>query len=125
MSWGKVKPDKADQLFSQWVRIRDGECLRCHKPVEINNKGLPISLQASHFQGRRKEATRYDPENVCALCPGCHRYFTENPAEHYQWQVDRLGKDRVEAIVLRSNMHKPKDRKLEAIVWKKELDDLI
>lgn len=124
MPWGKVKADRADIFFSQWVRLRDGECLRCHKPLEVNVKGLPVSLQASHFQGRRKEATRYDPQNVCALCPGCHRYFTENPAEHYQWQVQRLGQEEVDSIVQRSNLHKKKDRKLEAMIWAQALKDL-
>lgn len=125
MSWGKVKADKADSLFSQWVRLRDMQCLRCRKPVELNDKGLPINLQASHFQGRRKESTRYDPANVCALCPGCHRYFGENPAEHYSWQVERLGQKEVDSLVLRSNTYKKKDRKMEVLLWSQALKDIL
>ncbi len=124
MSWGKVRPDRADIYFSQWVRLRDGKCLRCQKPIELNDKGMPINLQASHFQGRRKESTRYDPENVCALCPSCHRYLGENPAEHYKFQVDRLGQKQVDALILRSNLYKKKDRKFQVLIWTQALKDL-
>lgn len=113
-----IKIDKADSLFSQWIRLRDKQCLRCHAPVKLNDKGLPINLQASHFQGRGKESTRFDPENVCTLCAGCHQYFTAYPAEHYQWQVQRLGQKTVDNIILRSNQTVKKDRKMEVIKWK-------
>lgn len=123
MSWAiKLRP--SDIAFSQWVRLRDGECLRCHKPVELNEKGLPISLQASHFQGRGKESTRFDPENVIALCAGCHAYFTAFPAEHYMWQVDRMGQKAVDAVVLRSNLMGKRDDKMEVIRWRLALKEL-
>ena len=108
----KIKIDKADQLFSQYIRIRDGKCLRCKSPVEFNDKGLPVSHQASHFQGRGKEATRFDPDNVCTLCMGCHMYFTAHPAEHYQWQEQRLGQKLIDDLILRSNSYVKKDRKM-------------
>lgn len=125
MSWGKIKLRPSDILFSQYVRLTDGECLRCHKKVIVNHKGLPINLQASHYQGRRKEATRFDTENVCALCPGCHRYFTENPAEHASWQLNRLGKRRYEALILRSNTYKKRDDVMDKLVWAQALKDIM
>lgn len=121
MSWGKIKIDPADKAFSQWIRLRDMECTRCHSRVEFNDKGLPISHQASHFQGRGKENTRFDPDNVCTLCGGCHRYLTAHPAEHYLFQVERLGQDKVDQIVLKSNMYQKKQRKEEALYWKMRL----
>lgn len=120
-----IKIDPADVAFSQWIRLRDGRCLRCKKPVVLNGKGMPVSLQASHFQGRGKESTRFDVENVCALCTGCHAYFTAYPAEHYLWQVHRLGQDVVDALVLRSNMMVKKDRKSELMYWRAELRKLV
>lgn len=123
MSFGNIKLDPADQAFSKWIRLRDGKCLRCHKKVELNGKGLPVSLQASHFQGRRKENTRFDPDNVCALCAGCHSYLGANPAEHYLWQVDRMGQAKVDAVILKSNMYCKKDRKLQLMYWRKELSE--
>lgn len=124
MSFGNITIDPADKAFSQWVRLRDTMCLRCRKPVVLNGSGMPVTLQASHFQGRGKESTRFDPENVCALCAGCHAYFTAYPAEHYLWQVQRLGQDVVDALVLRSNLTVKKDRKSELIYWKQQLKNL-
>jgi hypothetical protein len=120
----KIKIDVADQWFSKYIRLRDGECRRCHSKVEFNDKGDPISHQMSHFQGRRKEATRFDPENGDTLCGGCHQYFTANPGEHYLWQVQIKGQQVVNAVIVRSNSYLKKDRKLQAMVWKKAYEDL-
>lgn len=117
----KIKIDRADQAFSQWIRLRDKRCKRCHSKVEFNAAGLPVTHQASHFQGRGKENTRFDPDNVDTLCWGCHQYFTANPAEHYQWQVQEKGQALVDDIVLRSSFYKKKDRKLELIYWTNKL----
>ena len=113
----KVKIDKADSVFSQFIRLRDKKCMRCGSPVKFNAKGDPISHQASHFQGRGKEPTRFDEENVDCLCGGCHMYFTAYPAEHYVWQVGYKGQKRVDAIVLRSNQYMKKDRVMAQIYW--------
>lgn len=114
----KIKLDPADLWFSKYIRLRDGECRRCHSPVQFNSKGDPISHQASHFQGRRKEATRFDPENVDCLCTGCHAHFTAFPFEHVQWQMSVKGENTVRAIVIRSNSYIKKDRKMQALIWK-------
>ena len=74
--------------------------------------------------GRRKENTRYEPLNAVALDYGCHQYFTSHPAEHYAWQVKRLGQETVDKITLMSNLYKKKDRALEALYWKAELAKL-
>ncbi len=119
-----MKLDPADQWFSKYVRLNAGECRRCHSRVQYNAAGDPISHQASHFQGRRKEATRYDLENVDCLCGGCHKYFTAMPFEHVQWQIATKGEDTVNAIIIRSNGYKKKDRKMEAMIWKQAYNDL-
>ena len=120
----KVKADQADRYFSMYIRKRDGKCMRCGSPVQFNDKGDPISHQASHFQGRRKEATRFDLDNVDCLCTGCHMYFTANPAEHYTWQVNRKGQQTINEIVIRSSSYKKKDRVMEALIWKQAYEDL-
>lgn len=48
-------------------------------------------------------------------------YLTAHPAEHYHWQVLRLGQKLVDDLVLRSNQYMKKDRKLQAMYWKQEL----
>ena len=119
MSWGALKLDPADVLFSKYIRLRDRLCQRCFKrgsgPLGIDG------LQASHFQGRRKEATRFNEDNVCALCPSCHRYLGENPAEHVRFQVERLGQEKVDKIILLSNTRQKRDRTLARIYWKERL----
>ena len=74
--------------------------------------------------GRGKENTRFDPENADALCYGCHRYLTAQPAEHYAWQVKRKGQKVVDALVLRSHQYKKKDRKMEKLIWEQALKNI-
>lgn len=123
MSFGKVTIDKADKAFSQWIRLRDRECKRCFSPVQFNGKGLPISHQASHYQGRRKENTRFEPLNVDTLCGGCHAYFTENPEEHKAWQIFTKGQNVVDRLILAGNTYRKKDRESEYIYWKQKLKE--
>ena len=42
-----IKIDKADKVFSQYIRLRDKRCMRCGSAVQFNEKGLPISLLTS------------------------------------------------------------------------------
>lgn len=116
-----MKLDKADKLFSLYIRTRDKwTCQRCHKQYVPPTR----ALHCSHFQGRGKEATRFEPLNADSLCYGCHQYFTSHPAEHYAWQVERKGQPTVDKLVLQSNTYKKKDRKLEAMYWAQELKKL-
>lgn len=118
---GGVKIDAADRAFSQWIRTRDKwTCQRCDKYYAPPT----MALHCSHFMGRGKEATRFEPQNADALCYGCHRYFTAHPAEHYGWQVKRKGQDVVDRLVLQSNMYHKKDRKAEAMYWREQLRTL-
>lgn len=112
----KIKIDLADKYFSLYIRERDGnKCRKC---------GGTSGLQCSHFQGRRKEATRFDPENADCLCFGCHAYFTANPYEHVQWQIKTKGQQAVDMIVFRSNQYCRKDRKMQQMIWQQAYLDL-
>lgn len=118
---GKIKIDPADKAFSLYIRTRDNwTCQRCGKQYEPPTS----ALHCSHFQGRGKEGTRFEPDNCDALCYGCHRYFTSHPGEHYQWQVMRKGQARVDSLVLQSNTYKKKNRKDEKLIWTLALADL-
>lgn len=117
-----MKLDPADIAFSLYIRTRDGwTCQRCgdyHEPPTTR-------LQCSHFKGRRKEGTRFEPLNADALCDDCHRYFTLNPVEHEAWQIERKGQEVVDMLTLQSNSYKKKDRKTEAIYWRNELKKIM
>lgn len=117
----RIKIDQADKYFSLYIRTRDNwTCKRCHVQYIPPTK----ALHCSHFQGRAKENTRFDPDNADALCYGCHQYFTSHPAEHYAWQVLLKGQDIVDSIVLASNLYKKKDRQLEALYWEQKLSKI-
>ena len=122
---GKIKIRPSDRLFSEYIRERDGwKCKRCRKQYD---KGIPnhrMALHCSHFQGRGKEATRFDPLNADALCYGCHQYFTSHPGEHMEWQVAQKGQDVVDALILRSNGYKKRDDKAEKAYWREQLTKL-
>lgn len=116
-----VKIDAADKAFSQYIRTRDNwTCQRCGKKYSPPTQ----ALHTSHFKGRGKEATRFDPRNADALCYGCHRYFTSQPDEHYEWQVHRKGRELVQELTRLSNTYKKKDRKAEAKKWREALKEL-
>ncbi len=116
-----MKNDPADKYFSIYIRLRDKKCMRCFSPVRFNSRGLPVSHQASHFQSRRKEATRFEPMNVDTLCENCHRHLTAHPREHYEWQVREKGQRVVDEVITFSNIYKKKDRKAEAKFWRDEV----
>lgn len=116
-----IKIDPADRLFSQYIRTRDNwTCQRCLKKYEPPTN----ALHCSHFMGRGKEATRFEPLNADALCYGCHQYFTSQPAEHHSWQVMKKGQDMVDKLRLQAHSYKKKDRKLEKLYWTEELKKL-
>ena len=112
----QIKLDAADIEFSKYIRLRDKRCLRCGSQVKINPRGLPISHQASHYFGRGKESTRFDPENVDCLCYGCHRYWGSVDRESYrEFKIKHLGQNKFKLLTLRANQTVKKDRKLSLI----------
>lgn len=61
----RLKRSLADKLFSEIVRTRaNWRCERCFRQFE---PPTPY-LQTSHFYGRKGLATRFDFDNVSALC---------------------------------------------------------
>lgn len=120
-----VKIDKADKVFSQFIRLRDGKCVRCGSVVLFNDKGLPVSHQASHYFGRGKESTRFDEENVDCLCMGCHRIWGSDDKEGYRnFKIKQLGQQGFDLLMLRANSYQKKDRKLAYIYWSKRLKEV-
>lgn len=121
MSFGKAKIDPADRAFSLYIRTRDNwTCQRCGKQYTPPTS----ALHCSHFMGRGKEATRFEPRNADALCYGCHQYFTSHPAEHYDWQVWKKGEKTVKALQVQAHSYKKKDRATEKFIWEVALEDL-
>jgi hypothetical protein len=114
----RISIDKADQLFSRWIRNRDNwTCKRCGKKYEKGDQ----RLQNSHFYGRSHENTRFEPDNCDAMCFGCHQFFTSNPADYASWKIKQLGQKGYDLLMLRAYTYKKKDRKMEVIKWSEAL----
>lgn len=114
----KIKLYQEDRLFSLFVRCRAR--WRCEKCGKIYPPGAR-NLQCSHFFGRRKKSTRFDPDNASGLCFACHQRFTEHPLEHVKWFEKRLGQKRFEALTLRANTPKKPDLKMVELFCKHEI----
>ena len=120
----KIKPDKADQMFSKAIRLRDKKCVRCHSPVRFNDQGVPVSHQASHFYGRSRESTRFSLDNVDTLCHGCHKIWGSDDKEAYRdFKVKQLGKKGFQALTVEAMTIKKKDRKMAYIIAKKLFEE--
>ena len=84
-----ITTDKADILFSRWIRERDKKCFFCNNPATQN----------SHFWGRGNSATRYDPENCDGICGGCHMRHEGNKQGLYRdKKIEQLGKDKYDLL---------------------------
>lgn len=67
-----------DKLVSNKVRERaEWKCERCHKQYTPPTQGL----HCSHYYSRRFLGTRWDLDNLMALCMGCHKL----------WEGDKQG----------------------------------
>ena len=87
--------EKADRIFSRWIRDRDKRCMRC---------GKTENLQCSHFWSRRHSSVRYDPKNCVAACAGCHLYHWEVEKQgHYRdFMIQWLGQEEYDALMRRA-----------------------
>lgn len=99
--------------------------MRCQSPVQFNDKGMPITHQASHYFGRRREGTRFEPDNVDTLCHGCHRYWEKEDREAYrEFKFKQLGEERLDSLTLQSRTYHKKDRVMEKLKWQQALKEL-
>lgn len=122
MTFGRVKIDKADRIFSLYIRTRDNwTCQRCHKYYPPPT----TSLQCSHYFGRTKESVRFDEENCDTLCFGCHRIWEKEDREDYrEFKVKQLGQKKFDLLQVRAYTPGKKDRKLAYLYWKQRFAEL-
>lgn len=118
----KIKIDKADQIFSQYIRLRDMRCVRCNSMVELNDKGLPVSHQNSHYWSRGKENTRFEPLNCDTLCMACHMRWGGDEREDYKaFKIRQLGETEFKKLDVQAHTLGKKDRKLAYLIAKELL----
>lgn len=110
---------KADDMFSLYIRERDGKCLRCGKLRSDTNP-----LTCSHFWARQHNAVRFDPENCVSLCwIPCHKYHWEKEKKTYyrDFMVRWLGEEKYMQLEKRARSIKPQ---LDAIIECMQLVDI-
>ena len=121
-----LKINAADKWFSYYIRLKQKECQRCGSQVEFNDKGYPKSHTASHFYGRARENTRFEVDNVDVLDMACHRIWGSDDREAYRaFKIKQLGQKRFDSLMLQANTYMRKDRKLQAIIWKEAVEELL
>ncbi len=105
----KIKTSTLDRLFSEFIHLRAGnKCEYCGK-----TEG---KLDCSHFIGRRTRAVRYDPDNACCACFGCHQFLDEHPYEHTAFFRQRLGSEKLEQLIIRAGTKvKSSPKSIEAL----------
>jgi hypothetical protein len=119
----RIKLDKADKVFSLFIRLRDGRCKRCGKAGSPDKEGRNVAgLECSHYFGRGRESTRFDEENADALCFGCHKIWGSDDKEEYRnFKIKQLGEDGFQRLNVRQMTLQKKDRKMAYLYWKERL----
>lgn len=110
LDWGLKE---ADTQFSMWIRQRDKKCIRCNATKEY------ARLQNSHFWGRIRKNTRYDPENCDTLCATCHYWGSsergiiaweeEKQGAYRRFKIEQLGQEKYDALEARAQIQAKND----------------
>jgi len=91
----KLKRDKYDATFSDYIRYRDGlKCRRCGAQFPKLTQGI----HCAHIYSRGNKAIRLDPDNAISLCNGCHRHFTKRTLEFHDWLEGQFGKEQMDFL---------------------------
>ena len=127
MSYHDIKLRPSDKLFSQYIRgCAKWKCEKCGRKCKVDGQTL-YRLEASHYYSRRSEATRFDPDNVHALCFTCHQrmggHTREEKSEYDEWMKEKLGKKGFILLKVRNNTYKKRDDKMDLITIKQLIKD--
>jgi len=127
-----IKETPLDIIFAKCIKLKIGA-----EYQEYNSRkylfgnceycGQWEMLQCSHFHSRVRLTTRFDEENVSALCGGCHKNMEEHPDDHNDWFKKRLGSDRFEKLSIRAHMtikDLPIDQKKLLAYYKKKIKEM-
>lgn len=119
----KIKLRPTDRMFSKYTRAKDYyTCQRCRRTYEPNSRGLGCS----HYWGRGRENTRFDPENCIALCTGCHRIWGHGDGrdEYKRFMIEKLGQEGFDKLEVRAYTRKSRDDALDKITIKELLKEV-
>jgi len=122
MSWGGIKLEPADILWSKYIRKKHRKCEMCGK-LGTGEDGI-TGLECAHYKGRRRRSVRFYEPNCLCLCIGCHRKCHEDPDMHCSFMKKKLGERGYEILIVQANVTQKKDKVMEKMYAKACLDDL-
>ena len=96
--------DRADEAFSEFIRLRDigNGCCTCNTPISWhrNDQGkIIVNGDAGHFITRDNEHTRYHERNANLQCRGCNRFESGKQYEHGNFIDDKYGPGTAQEIL--------------------------
>jgi len=120
----KIKP--VDKYFSEFIRLRDKECVfkvKCNVGVKYRENGeIDIrDLDNCHFFSRAKKSVRYDEFNCDAGCKKCHLWLdstVEGKEFHKRFKIKQLGGRGYDLLELRANQPNKIDEESVKIYYK-------
>tara|TARA_B110000503_G_scaffold41147_1_gene67700 strand:+ start:1038 stop:1445 length:408 start_codon:yes stop_codon:yes gene_type:complete len=95
---------KLDKIFSIWIRSKDADhagmvdCFTCGV-----TKSWKYEIDAGHFMGRGKYATRWDEQNVKPQCKSCNGFRSGEQYLFSKHLDEEYGKGTSDELVYQSN----------------------
>ena len=95
---------KLDKIFSIWIRSKDADhagmvdCFTCGV-----TKSWKYEIDAGHFMGRGKYATRWDEQNVKPQCKSCNGFRSGEQYLFSKRLDEEYGKGTSDELVYQSN----------------------
>ena len=86
---------EAQREFNRYIRVRDCKrpCVSCRQPAHIGQR------HASHYRSRAAAPQlAFNVFNVVASCAQCNAMKSGNIVEYRKELINRIGRDRVEAL---------------------------
>lgn len=83
--------DKLDQVFSQYIRMRDADkdrtfvCISCGKRLSLDQ------ADCGHYINRKHMSLRFSTKNCNAQCRSCNRFDEGNIQGYRRGLIDKYG----------------------------------
>ncbi len=100
--------NKADSVFSKWIRARDKRCVTC---------GSTENLQNGHYVSRSISILRYDERNCNCQCVACNVFKKGNMVEYSAFMRRKHGPEIIEQLLKeKQTLHSFTRQELESII---------
>lgn len=102
--------DRADKMFSLFIRNRDKRCMNPKCPNGLHYGAEVAQLENSHYWPRGELVSRFDPDNCMSLCHWCHTAWENTKQGTYkEVMIKWLGLKKYNALRKRVEDYKYKN----------------